>query len=70
VWPDNVQETDVSPGGRSGSPVVATEAEEVERLEEGPSQGPGANPRFCALQAYPPVVPAPILRSCDLSRLY
>jgi hypothetical protein len=53
--PDNVHETGVSPGGQSGSPVVAAEAEEVERLEERPGQA--SDPR-CAIQAYPPVVPA------------
>src|SRR6266540_7081931 len=31
VSPDNVQETGVSPGGRSGSAIVAAEAEQVER---------------------------------------
>jgi len=31
VSPDNVQEIGVSPGGRSGSPIVAGEAEHVER---------------------------------------
>jgi hypothetical protein len=31
VSPDNVQETGVSPGGQSGSPIVAAEAEGVER---------------------------------------
>ncbi len=50
VWPDNVQETGVSPGGRSGSPIVAAEAEQVERttkkdLVTRPIGG------FCALQA-------------------
>jgi hypothetical protein len=40
----------------------------VEQLEERPGHGP--DPRFCALPAYLPVVPAPILRSCDLSRLF
>jgi hypothetical protein len=29
--PDNVHETGVSPGGQSGSPIVAAEAEQVER---------------------------------------
>jgi hypothetical protein len=29
--PENVQETGVSPGGRSGSDIVAAEAEQVER---------------------------------------
>jgi hypothetical protein len=31
VWPDNVHETGVSPAGPSGFPVVAAEAEQVER---------------------------------------
>jgi hypothetical protein len=31
VSPDNVQKTGVSPGGQSGSPIVAAEAEQVER---------------------------------------
>ena len=31
VSPDNVHETGVSPGGRFGSPIVAAEAEQVER---------------------------------------
>ncbi len=31
VSPDNVHETGVSPGGQSGSPIVAAEAEQVER---------------------------------------
>jgi hypothetical protein len=31
VWPDNVHETGVSAGGRSGSLIVAAEAEKVER---------------------------------------
>jgi hypothetical protein len=31
VWPDNVQKTGVSPGGQSGPPIVAAEAEQVER---------------------------------------
>jgi hypothetical protein len=31
VSPENVQETGVSPGGRSGSDIVAAEAEQVER---------------------------------------
>jgi hypothetical protein len=30
-WPDNVHETGVSRGGQCGSPIVATEAEQVER---------------------------------------
>jgi hypothetical protein len=30
VWPDNVHETGVSPGGHSGSPLVAAEAQQVE----------------------------------------
>ena len=31
VSPGNVQKTGVSPGGQSGSPIVAAEAEQVER---------------------------------------
>jgi hypothetical protein len=31
VSPDNVHEAGVSPGGQSGSPIVAAEAEGVER---------------------------------------
>ncbi len=31
MWPDNVHETGVSPRGRSGSPIVAPEAEQFER---------------------------------------
>jgi hypothetical protein len=31
VSPDNVHETGVSPGGQSGSPIVAAEVEQVER---------------------------------------
>ncbi|SRR6266545_1699931 len=31
VSPHNVQETGISPGTRSGSPIVAAEAEQVER---------------------------------------
>src|SRR6266545_2065957 len=31
VSPDNVHETGVSPGGQSGSPMVAADAEQVER---------------------------------------
>jgi hypothetical protein len=46
VWPDNVHETGVSLDGQSGSPIVAAEARQVEKLEEslvtGPIQG------FCA----------------------
>jgi hypothetical protein len=44
VSPDNVHETGVWPGGQSGSPIVAAEAEQVERLAERPGHGP--DPRF------------------------
>jgi hypothetical protein len=40
VSPDNVQETGVSPGGRSGSPIVTAEAEQVERTRRKPCSRP------------------------------
>jgi hypothetical protein len=42
--PDNVQETGVSPGGRSRFPIVAAEAEQVERTRR--KTWTGADPRF------------------------
>jgi hypothetical protein len=44
VWPDNVQETGVSPGGQPGSPIMAADAQQVRQLEERPGHGP--DPRF------------------------
>jgi hypothetical protein len=34
VWPENVPETGVSPGGQFGSLIVAAEAEQVERTRK------------------------------------
>jgi hypothetical protein len=51
VWPDNVHETGVSPGGVTGSPVVAGEGagrpNSKKDLVIGPIRG------LCALQADP-----------------
>jgi len=38
--PDNVDETSVSPGGQSGSPIMAAEAGRSRELEERPGLGP------------------------------
>jgi hypothetical protein len=44
VSPDNVQETGVSPGGQSRSPIVAAEPSKLIELEE--RAGHGTDPRF------------------------
>ncbi len=52
VSPDNVQKTGVSPGGQSGSPIVAAEGEQVERTR-GKTWSGARSEGFCALQALP-----------------
>jgi hypothetical protein len=48
VWPEIVHETGVSPSGQCGFPIMATEAEQVERNRR--KTWSRARSEFCALR--------------------